>query len=170
MARISTQISSIEPARNAASGNASDLSGSAALCMKHYAALDVAVKETAVCIVDETGRILPRGEGGEPSAGSGAGVQGHPPGGLNGRGLKPGLCRCSRALTRASLPVICIETRHIKAFLKAQVNKTEMMARGAAQMIAGQPVSPGACEDIDEPEAPGAADRPQALTGKGHRD
>ena len=33
--------------------------------MKHYAALDVAVKETAVCIVDETGSDLPRGEGGD---------------------------------------------------------------------------------------------------------
>ncbi|MDP9635062.1 UNVERIFIED_ORG: hypothetical protein J2W85_007157, partial [Ensifer adhaerens] len=25
--------------------------------MKHYCALDVSVKETAVCIVDETGKI-----------------------------------------------------------------------------------------------------------------
>lgn len=36
----------------------------------------------------------------------------------------------------AGLPVICIETRHAKAFLKAQVNKTDRNdARGIAQMM-----------------------------------
>lgn len=39
-------------------------------------------------------------------------------------------------LARARLPVICIETRHAKAFLKAQVNKTDRNdARGIAQMM-----------------------------------
>lgn len=39
-------------------------------------------------------------------------------------------------LARAGLPVICIETRHAKAFLKAQVNKTDRNdARGMAQMM-----------------------------------
>ena len=30
--------------------------------MKHYAGLDVSVKETSVCIMDEAGTVLPRGE------------------------------------------------------------------------------------------------------------
>ena len=39
-------------------------------------------------------------------------------------------------LADAGLPVICIETRHAKAFLKAQVNKTDRNdARGIAQMM-----------------------------------
>nr|WP_245423068.1 IS110 family transposase [Neorhizobium huautlense] len=39
-------------------------------------------------------------------------------------------------LAKAGLPVICIETRHVKAFLKAQPNKTDRNdARGIAQMI-----------------------------------
>jgi transposase len=39
-------------------------------------------------------------------------------------------------LAQAGLPVICIETRHTKAFLKAQVNKTDRNdARGIAQMM-----------------------------------
>lgn len=39
-------------------------------------------------------------------------------------------------LARAGLPVICIETRHAKAFLKAQPNKTDRNdARGIAQMM-----------------------------------
>src|SRR4028118_1690471 len=39
-------------------------------------------------------------------------------------------------LVQVGLPVICIETRHAKAFLKAQVNKTDRNdARGIAQMM-----------------------------------
>jgi len=39
-------------------------------------------------------------------------------------------------LAEAGLPVICIETRHAKAFLKAQVNKSDRNdARGIAQMM-----------------------------------
>jgi transposase len=39
-------------------------------------------------------------------------------------------------LAKADLQVMCIETRHTKAFLKAQVNKTDKSdARGMAQMM-----------------------------------
>ena len=39
-------------------------------------------------------------------------------------------------LTEASLPVTCVETRHMKAVLKAQINKTDRNdARGIAQMM-----------------------------------
>jgi hypothetical protein len=36
-------------------------------------------------------------------------------------------------LAGAGLPAICIETRHAKAFLKAQVNKTDAMMRAASR-------------------------------------
>jgi len=40
------------------------------------------------------------------------------------------------ALAEADLPVICVETRHMRAVLKAQINKTDRNdARGIAQMI-----------------------------------
>jgi transposase len=40
------------------------------------------------------------------------------------------------ALAEASLPVICVETRHMRAVLKAQINKTDRNdARGIAQMM-----------------------------------
>jgi transposase len=40
------------------------------------------------------------------------------------------------ALAEAGLPVICIETRHMRAALKAQINKTDGNdARGIAQMM-----------------------------------
>jgi transposase len=40
------------------------------------------------------------------------------------------------ALAEASLPIICVETRHMRAVLKAQINKTDRNdARGMAQMM-----------------------------------
>src|SRR5262249_47390692 len=40
------------------------------------------------------------------------------------------------ALDEANLPVICVETRHMGAVLKAQINKTDRNdARGIAQMM-----------------------------------
>ena len=40
------------------------------------------------------------------------------------------------ALAEAGLPVICVETRHMRAVLKARINKTDRNdARGIAQMI-----------------------------------
>ena len=40
------------------------------------------------------------------------------------------------ALAEAGLPVICVETRHMRAVLKAQSNKTDRNdARGMAQMM-----------------------------------
>jgi pimeloyl-ACP methyl ester carboxylesterase len=42
----------------------------------------------------------------------------------------------SRDKPKRGLPVICVETRHMKAVLKAQINKTDRNdARGIAQMI-----------------------------------
>ena len=53
------------------------------------------------------------------------------------------------ALAEAGLPVICVETRHMRAVLKAQINKTDRNdARGIAQLL-GRKVSwllaAGAC-------------------------
>ncbi|MER9559752.1 IS110 family transposase [Mesorhizobium sp. M0323] len=105
--------------------------------MKYYAGLDVSVKETAVCIIDETGQICREIK-----------VASHPED--LARVLKDPNWRLERVrleagplsqwlfegLARAGLPVICIETRHTKAFLKAQVNKTDRNdARGIAQMM-----------------------------------
>jgi transposase len=40
------------------------------------------------------------------------------------------------ALGEANLPVICVETRHMRAVLQAQINKTDRNdARGIAQMM-----------------------------------
>lgn len=105
--------------------------------MKHYVGLDVSVKETSVCIVDETGRLCREVK-----------VASHPDDltkllcdpawriervGLEAGPLSQWLFS---GLAEAGVPAICIETRHAKAFLKAQVNKSDRNdARGIAQMM-----------------------------------
>ena len=57
-----------------------------------------------------------------------------------------------RAVAEAGLPVICVETRHMQALLKAQINKTDRnYARGIAQMMRAA-LSPGA--DSEEKHEP----------------
>ena len=105
--------------------------------MNHYVGLDVSVKETSVCIVDEMGKICHEAK-----------VASHPDD--LAAALKDAAWRIERVgleagplsqwlfegLAGACLPVVCIETRHTKAFLKAQVNKTDRNdARGIAQMM-----------------------------------
>jgi transposase len=105
--------------------------------MEHFAGLDVSVNETSICIVDETGRIVREARtASEPDALLAV--------------LKNDACHFKRigleagplsqwlysALGEAGLPVICVETRHMRAVLQAQINKTDRNdARGIAQMM-----------------------------------
>ena len=102
--------------------------------MKHYVGLDVSVKETSVCIVDETGTICREMK-----------VVSHPddlievlkdPAWHIGRiGLEAGPLSqwLFEGLARAGLPVICIETRHTKAFLKASRTRRIAMMHAASR-------------------------------------
>jgi transposase len=105
--------------------------------MKYFTGLDVSVKETAVCIIDETGNICREVK--VPSHPDDLiAVLQDPRWRMERVGLEAGPLSqwLFEGLARAGLPVICIETRHTKAFLKAQVNKTDRNdARGIAQMM-----------------------------------
>jgi transposase len=105
--------------------------------MDYFAGLDVSVKETSVCIVDDAGKIVRE-----------ARVASEPEALL--QVLTNTLYRFKRvgleagplsqwlysSLAEADLPVICVETRHMRAVLKAQINKTDRNdARGIAQMM-----------------------------------
>lgn len=106
--------------------------------MTHFVGLDVSVKETAVCVVDEAGKVvLERAVASEPddivtlltSLGvdySRIGIEAGP--------LSQWLVN---GIAEAGLPVICVETRHMKSLLKAQqVNKSDRHdARGIAQTM-----------------------------------
>src|SRR2546429_4806617 len=105
--------------------------------MDYFAGPDVSVKETRVCIVDNAGKIVRDSRlASEPEALL--------------QVLTNTICRFNRVgleagplsqwlysvLAEAGLPVICVETRHMRAVLKAQINKTDRNdARGMAQMM-----------------------------------
>ena len=106
--------------------------------MVHFAGLDVSVKATSVCVVDDTGKvILEQKAPTEPadiiavltSLGLTFGRIGIEAGPLS-QWLVNGLMA-------ADLSMICVETRHMKALLTAQqIGKTDRNdARGIAQMM-----------------------------------
>ena len=106
--------------------------------MTRFAGLDVSVRETSVCVVDEAGKVLAERK-----------VATEPDdliellrsiGGDYGRiGLEAGPLSqwLVNGLAEAGLPVVCVETRHMKALLTAQqINKSDRNdARGIAQMM-----------------------------------
>src|SRR6516165_9385636 len=106
--------------------------------MAHFVGLDVSVKETSVCVVDDAGKvILEQKVLTEPDAIIALLTS---LGATYGRiGIEAGPLSqwLVNALTAAELPVICVETRHMKALLTAQqIGKTDRNdARGIAQMM-----------------------------------
>ena len=105
--------------------------------MDHFAGLDVSVKDTSVCIVDDTGKIVREVKvASEPDAL--LAVLTNPAYRFKRIGLEAGPLSqwLFSLLDEANLPVICVETRHMRAALKSQINKTDRNdARGIAQMI-----------------------------------
>jgi transposase len=105
--------------------------------MDHFAGLDVSVKETSVCIVDDTGKIVREVKvASEPKAL--LAVLKNPAYRFKRIGLEAGPLSqwLFSAFAEAELAVICVETRHMQAVLKAQINKTDRNdARGMAQMM-----------------------------------
>jgi transposase len=105
--------------------------------MSYYAGLDVSLEETALCVVDATGRIVKELRApSEPEALVSA---------LKESGLafeRIGLEACSLtawlhdALRAAGLPAVCIETRQANAAMRTMPNKTDRNdARALAQIM-----------------------------------
>jgi transposase len=105
--------------------------------MKHYAGLDVSVKETSVCVIDETGATIREAKvASEPEALLAALMDDALT--IERIGLEAGPLSqwLYSGLAEAGLPVICVETRHMKAALSAQLNKSDRNdARGIAHMM-----------------------------------
>ena len=103
--------------------------------MQYYVGLDVSVKETSVCIVDRAGKVMREVKvATKPVAilavltEEGLAIERI---GLEAGPLSQWLYS---ALAEAGLPVICVETRHMKAALSAQINKSDRNdARGRAR-------------------------------------
>ena len=90
---------------------------------------NVSVKDTSVCIVDGTGKIVREVKvASEPEAL--LTVLRDSAYRFKRIGLEAGPLSqwLFSALAEADLPVICVETRHMQAVLKAQINKTDRNA------------------------------------------
>ena len=105
--------------------------------MDYFAGLDVSVKETSVCIVDDAGKIVREVRvASEPEAL--LQVLTNKTYRFKRIGLEAGPLSqwLYSVLAEAGLPVICVETRHMRAALKSRINKTDRNdARGMAQMM-----------------------------------
>lgn len=105
--------------------------------MKYYGSLDVSLNNTAICVVNQDGDIIRETQiPTEPAAiDEWLKKVGLPLTrlGLEAGSLSPWLCHELLAL---GYPVICIETRHAKAAMKAQQVKTDRNdARGLAHIM-----------------------------------
>lgn len=112
--------------------------------MEHYAGLDVSLESTSVCVIDGEGGIIREAKVlSEPAAlvrfFADLGCD------VTRLGLEAGPLSqwLYEGLAEAGLPVVCVETRHLKAVLSASVNKTDRNdARGIAQMVRAKLVRP----------------------------
>jgi transposase len=96
--------------------------------MDHFAGLDVSVKVSSVCIVDEMGKVVREVRvASEPEALLAVLANPAYPYHFKRIGLEAGPLSqwLYSVLAEAGLPVICVETRHMRAVLKAQINKTD---------------------------------------------
>ena len=136
--------------------------------MAYFAGLDVSVKETSVCIVDDAGRIVREARvASEPEAL--LQVLTNTIYRFKRIGLEAGPLSqwLYSVLAEAGLPVICVETRHMRAMLKGadQQDRPQRCARLGTD-DAGGALSPGACEDVTQSEAANAPDPSQATSAK----
>ena len=103
----------------------------------HYVGLDVSSKLTSICVIDDHGNIIWRGQCASEPDTIAAAVRQHAP--LAVRvGLETGLLSnfLTRTLKARHIPVICLDARHAKAALRMQINKTDANdAFGLAQIV-----------------------------------
>jgi transposase len=102
-----------------------------------YAGLDVSLKETAICSIDETGKVLFEGKvATDPQVLAQCLAKRAP--GLGRVGLESGPTSAWlwRELRQLGLPVICLDSRHAHRVLSMKRNKNDRNdARGLAELV-----------------------------------
>jgi transposase len=106
---------------------------------QQYVGLDVSQKQTSVCVVDDTGRVVYEGTAkSEPGALTEV-LRKHAPNAQR-IGFETGAMASWlwHELRRVDLPVVCIDARHAHAVLSARMNKSDQNdARGLAELVRG---------------------------------
>ena len=105
--------------------------------MTHYVGLDVSQRMTAICVVDEGGRRLWRGQCRSVPDELEVILRRHAGGdariGVETGAMTPWLVH---ELRQRGLDVVCLDARHARAALKMQINKTDQNdAEGLAQIM-----------------------------------
>jgi transposase len=105
--------------------------------MEHYVGLDVSLKQTSICVVNQAGSVLREGVVDSDPDAIGAFVRSNAPGVVRiGLETGPTATWLWTELKRLGLPVICIDARHAKAVLKMQINKSDRNdAAGIARIM-----------------------------------
>ena len=94
--------------------------------MEFYVGLDVSLKQTSICVVDQTGLIVREGVvDSDPEAISVFMKSKAPDAVRIGLETGPTSTWLWTELKRRGLPVVCIDARHAKAVLKMQINKSD---------------------------------------------
>ncbi|WFU13062.1 transposase (plasmid) [Rhizobium sp. CB3090] len=105
--------------------------------MKHYVGLDVSQRETAVCVVDDTGRRVFEGRAKSNPRALAELIPRKAPF-AERIGFETGAMSSWlwHELKRIDLPVVGIDVRHAKAALSVRMNKSdENNARGLAELV-----------------------------------
>ena len=113
--------------------------------MEHYVGLDVSLKQTAICIVDQTGKVVCEGVVISDPEAIATFVKSKSPCAVR-IGLETGATSTWLwiELKRMGLPIICIDARHAKAALKCRSTRATAMMRLASRASAVWLVQGGA--------------------------
>ena len=105
--------------------------------MECYVGLDVSLKQTSICVVNEKGLVVREGVVDSVPEEIAGFVRSKAPGAVRvGLETGPTATWLWTELARLDLPVICIDARHAKAVLKMQVNKNDRNdAAGIARIM-----------------------------------
>ena len=132
--------------------------------MEYYVGLDVSLKQTSICVVDQAGLVVREGVVDSDPEAISVYVTSRAPNAVRiGLETGPTSTWLWTELKRLGLPVICIDARHAKAVLKMQINKSDRNdAIGISAHRADGLVQGGACQGYREPLGQGAAGQPGA--------
>jgi transposase len=105
--------------------------------MEYYVGLDVSLKQTSICVVNQMGSIMREAVVDSDPEAIAAFVRSKAPGTVRiGLETGPTASWLWTELKRLGLPAICIDARHAKAVLKMQINKSDRNdAAGIARIM-----------------------------------